>query len=92
MLNNKCDHGSITINDNKDVEMKSVLLSLSFVFTILSTMVSCQSQSSRSFATHEDIRNEVVFRNDMRLEREVARIVDTASKTQGVQFVQPNFN
>ncbi|WP_372651816.1 hypothetical protein [Halobacteriovorax sp.] len=72
--------------------MKSVLLSLSFTFTVLLTMTSCQSQGSRSLRNLEDVRSEIIFKSDARLEMEVARVVKTASQTQSVEFFEPIMN
>ncbi|GEM_PF-5203513 len=71
--------------------MKS-LLSLSFIFTVLLTATSCQSQGSRSLKSHEDIRNEISFKHNSKLEMDVSRIVKTASRTKSVQFFAPKIN
>ncbi|PIK14964.1 hypothetical protein [Halobacteriovorax sp. JY17] len=72
--------------------MKSVLLSLSFICSMLFSMVSCQSQGTRSLPTHEEISNKIIFRNDARIEQELSRMLQTAAKTQGAKFVQAQFN
>ncbi|ATH06956.1 hypothetical protein BIY24_03095 [Halobacteriovorax marinus] len=72
--------------------MKSVLFSLSFVFMILASMVSCQSQRTRSIDSHQEIRNEAIFRNDFKLEREVTKLIENASQTKAIQFAGVDFN
>lgn len=66
--------------------MKSVLITLSSTLTILLTMVSCQSQGTRSLRSHDDIRHDIIFKSDADLELDVERIIKTASQTQNVQF------
>lgn len=68
--------------------MKSLLLSLSFICT----MVSCQSNGSRSSQSHEEMTNKIIFRNDARIEQELSRMLQTAAKTKGVTVVQAQFN
>ncbi|WP_127718082.1 hypothetical protein [Halobacteriovorax sp. HLS] len=66
--------------------MKSILLSLTFIFGLLFSMASCQNLKSHRTMSSYDIRSEIVYTGSYSLENKVAAIVKNANATKSISM------
>jgi hypothetical protein len=72
--------------------MKAFLLSLSFIFTLLFTMASCQSLGAQRAMSSYDIRTEIVYSGEVSLEEQVSSLVMNANGTKSVSMKKAEIN
>ncbi|OUR98580.1 hypothetical protein A9Q84_03975 [Halobacteriovorax marinus] len=82
----------IQVRNNKDVNLKSVLLSLLFIFGLLFTMASCQNLGAQRAINSYDIRSEIVYSDDYSIESQVMKIVHSANRTKSMTNVAAQAN
>lgn len=72
--------------------MKAFLLSLTFIFTILFTMASCQSLGAQRAMSSYDIRTEIVYSGELALEEQVSSLVSKANGTKSLVVKKAEIN
>ena len=72
--------------------MKTVLLSISIIFTILFTMASCQSLGAQGSLGSYDIRSEIVYNEDVDFEEQVSSLIAKANGTSSMVMKKAEMN